>query len=117
MLAHCINEGCSAPFRYLREGRLFSLAIERDTQSGDGVLRLNGQVEHFWLCGRCSRTMTLSIDNGRIQVVPRTDIPRASQGLSVDEHGSGRFYVKRPGHPRPAKGKCHPPSAPRRSMR
>lgn len=69
MVSKCANPACSAPFHYFREGKLFQV----DTTGTD--LRQQGQhlvtskpphrVEHYWLCGACSATMTLSYDPGK----------------------------------------------------
>lgn len=65
MISKCANPACSARFLYLHEGKLFR--FEREAQNHDEVLlgfdpavlkRENG-VDYFWLCGKCSATMTL----------------------------------------------------------
>jgi hypothetical protein len=60
MLAKCSNPSCSALFRYLTEGRLYRL-------ESDPALRTSGSspAEYFWLCGFCSSTMTLCLDEDR----------------------------------------------------
>lgn len=55
MLAKCANPKCSTDFRYLEEGKLFRL--DHDS-AGAGEAR----PEYFWLCRRCSQTMTLRLD-------------------------------------------------------
>jgi hypothetical protein len=54
MIAKCANPECGAPFRYLREGRLFQ--VDRDAAGhrivGPFLLSEGGpphQLEHFWL--------------------------------------------------------------------
>lgn len=66
MVAKCSNPSCSAPFRYLEDGRLFRL--ERDPALGASQSK---RVEYFWLCQRCSSTMTLRLreDGSVIPVV------------------------------------------------
>lgn len=60
MLAKCANPSCSAVFRHLQEGKLFRLETEITLASpvsfgaGDP-----GKTEYFWLCSRCSKTVTL----------------------------------------------------------
>jgi hypothetical protein len=56
MLGKCSNPSCSAPFRYLRDGKLFRL-------EADPRLRTSkpNKLEYFWLCDRCSLRMTLRI--------------------------------------------------------
>jgi hypothetical protein len=63
MLAKCANASCSEFFRYLESGRLFRL----DT---DGAGPSATPPEYFWLCHRCSRKMTLRLDESNgIKVV------------------------------------------------
>lgn len=65
MISKCANPACSARFLYLHDGKLFR--FEREAQNADEVLvgfdptvlkRSNG-VDFFWLCKKCSETMTL----------------------------------------------------------
>ena len=55
MLSKCANPDCPKTLRYLREGKVF-----RIESAGKKTPR---KVEHFWLCGDCSRTMTLVPDH------------------------------------------------------
>ena len=65
MLAKCANPSCSASLRYLLEGRLFrleadpALAPSVDSFSASGG---RDKTEYFWLCSRCSKTVTLRLD-------------------------------------------------------
>lgn len=70
MIAKCANPECGAPFRYLREGRLFQ--VDRDPAGrrtvGPFLISEGGlphHLEHFWLCGGCALRMTLAIDAER----------------------------------------------------
>ncbi len=64
MLQKCANPACTAPFRSLREGKLF-LA---ETFPSDLSTAFNGsrqklrRREHFWLCDACSARFTLRFD-------------------------------------------------------
>jgi hypothetical protein len=60
MLQKCANPACAAPFRSLREGKLF-LAENHAAELGDRKLRR----EHFWLCVACSAQFTLRFDEQR----------------------------------------------------
>jgi hypothetical protein len=56
MVSNCANPSCSAIFRYLHEGTIFQVATRTPT---DGK-RLGGNgLDRFWLCGECSKTMTI----------------------------------------------------------
>ncbi len=67
MLSKCTNPACSTPFQYLREGKLFQIAVDPHAQS---QIHLVGKmpshkVEHFWLCGVCATQMTLAYQRGK----------------------------------------------------
>jgi hypothetical protein len=66
MIAKCANFSCSTPFRYLHEGRLFRFEADAAGDSG----RAGRRVEHFWLCERCARTLTLEFCEGRVVMRP-----------------------------------------------
>lgn len=53
MVNKCANPKCAKPLHYLREGRVFVFDAERDSDSPIH------RMEHFWLCGVCSQTMSL----------------------------------------------------------
>lgn len=67
MLSKCANPSCDAPFRYLRDGRLFQ--VERRGAAG---ISLSGHnVEHYWLCAACAQRLTLvRKEDGSVQVIP-----------------------------------------------
>jgi hypothetical protein len=52
MVNKCANPKCSKPLHYLREGRIFVFDAESENESPH-------RMEHYWLCGECSRTMRL----------------------------------------------------------
>lgn len=78
MLAKCANPACSAPFLYLREGKLYQMEVGTSPSAGapDHQLvprdaRSARRLEFFWLCGNCARRMTLVSQGGSgIVVVP-----------------------------------------------
>lgn len=63
MLSKCANPTCSDTFRYLHEGRLFHVAV------GLAPSDQAASFERFWLCGTCSRKMTVVSSGLGIQVV------------------------------------------------
>ena len=69
MVSKCANPACSAPFHYLRDGKVFRLQVDQNGELGSEPKLVNGhrlhRVEHFWLCGACSQTMTLSVDKSK----------------------------------------------------
>ena len=87
MLAKCANPACTAPFLYLREGKLYQIEVGADSaanrsfeQNADNPpvknRKLDRRLEFFWLCGRCATQMTLAFDRGGGVVV----VPTRSQG-------------------------------------
>jgi hypothetical protein len=65
MLTECSNPSCVAPFRYLKDGRLFRLESDPTLWSSK-----SNRVEYFWLCHRCSSEMTLRLkEDGTVVTV------------------------------------------------
>ncbi len=60
MLNTCANPNCSESFRYLRDGQLFRLQAEVKGSSSE-----ISNPEYFWLCPRCSETMSLRLAEDR----------------------------------------------------
>lgn len=79
MLHKCANETCNAPFRRLREGKLFQVETEYFVGRGPSATatkraRPARRVEHYWLCDACSPFVTLTFDRGRgVITVPLPD--------------------------------------------
>jgi hypothetical protein len=77
MLQKCANPSCTAPFRSLREGKLFlaeTFPQNPNHQPFDGAHRKMRRREHFWLCDACSIHFTLRFDAERgMLTVPLTD--------------------------------------------
>ena len=76
MVEKCANPKCFEPFDY-RQGRL----SYRPMQLLDGSLPANNHgVEHYWICGLCSKTFTFE-PPARFGVVftPRSTAPPKGQ--------------------------------------
>jgi len=72
MVAKCSNPSCSA--RFLKEGRIFRLESDSAFRSPN-----SDRVEYFWLCQRCSSTMTLRLtEDGTVVTVL---LPEAIRGV------------------------------------
>jgi len=72
MIAKCANPVCSTAFHYLREGKIFRM--ECDPSGSPLKPKLAGskpvrKIEHFWLCGPCSATLTLVMNEGKVETV------------------------------------------------
>ncbi len=75
MLSKCAAPSCSAPFRYLTEGRLFRLELDplRNGRVIDNAGRLLNQ-EYFWLCDSCCKVLKLHLDkDGDVVAVSPVD--------------------------------------------
>jgi hypothetical protein len=59
MLSCCANSACRKPLHYLREGKIFLFSVRKPQEPED---RSIPRLEHFWLCGTCSREWTLAMD-------------------------------------------------------
>lgn len=73
MVSKCANPSCSAPFRYLHQGRIF--AVRPHSPDRGNVSR--AVVERYWLCDTCAKTMTLVLRNGGVLLDP---LPAANKG-------------------------------------
>ncbi len=69
MVSKCANPSCSGTFRYLHEGRIFHVAVGSTAQQ---KLAIHGipTLERFWLCGECSRKMTVISHPAGVLIVP-----------------------------------------------
>jgi hypothetical protein len=76
MLSKCANPACTAPFHYLRDGKLFQIdtAVGSPHSPGPELVtepRHPQRIEFFWLCAQCSTTMTLAFQRGKgVVMVP-----------------------------------------------
>lgn len=71
MLAKCANPECTAVFRRLGDGKLFRVPRVATASSPSGAGKKTVTMEHFWLCNKCTETMTLGIDRERsVTVIP-----------------------------------------------
>ena len=77
MVSQCANPDCRRELHYLREGKVYQFVLSTKT----GGKRL----EHFWLCGDCSKTMILTCVNQSdvkterlIRIAQTRKVPRGS---------------------------------------
>jgi len=79
MISKCANPECSAPFRYLRDGKLFRVDLDQlaSLPTAHSDSEKWHRLEHFWLCGRCAATMTLVAEKGRgVLALPLSQVLR-----------------------------------------
>jgi hypothetical protein len=74
MVSKCANPTCQAPFRYLHEGRIFTVRADSGTQRHDGA---DPKVERYWLCSTCSENMTLVLQDGKVSLRTLAAVPEA----------------------------------------
>jgi hypothetical protein len=74
MVSKCANPSCVAPFRYLHEGRIFTVRARETEHRPDGA---DPKVERYWLCSTCSDRMTLVLQSGRVLLRALAAIPEA----------------------------------------
>jgi hypothetical protein len=67
MLSRCLNPTCKAAFRYLYDGRIFT--VQRLVTSPDG-LNTERMIEHYWLCELCSKSMKVVVESGVPTAIP-----------------------------------------------
>ena len=77
MISKCANPACNEPFLYLRGGKLFRVERwEGAETNGEAREKLSHNVEHFWLCSRCSAVMTLVYLKGKgVATLPLNQSP------------------------------------------
>jgi hypothetical protein len=83
MVSNCANPNCAKPLHYLREGRIFVFDVAA-AGSAPGGKRLR-RIEHYWLCGECSQTMTVVSSTEGVRVVAR---PRTRRVAEAGMYGS-----------------------------
>jgi hypothetical protein len=68
MLSECANASCGRPLTSLSEGRLYqfeivSISVSATDESTESLTETpHRETAHFWLCGSCAKTMTLSLE-------------------------------------------------------
>jgi len=64
MVSQCANPECRRKLHYLRDGKIYQFALSPKTGSR--------RLEHFWLCGQCSKTMILiCVNQSEVKTVGR----------------------------------------------
>jgi hypothetical protein len=85
MVNNCANPKCGKPLHYLREGRIFIFDLPDQISAVSG--KKTRRIEHFWLCGECSRTLEMQQSKDRVQVFVRPKSPLGLQ-MAAAEHQS-----------------------------
>lgn len=69
MLEKCANPACSAKFLRLHDGKLFVTEVENDDMSD--TCGYEHQLQYFWLCSSCCRSMTVVLEKGKSATAAR----------------------------------------------
>lgn len=70
MVSKCANPACAARFLYMHKGKLYRFELEAQPDKGpslglDPTMRKHSNgVQFFWLCEKCSASMTLVLCKG-----------------------------------------------------
>ena len=115
MLDKCANPACPATFRNLRDGRVFVTEVEADDQTV--VSGHAHQRQYFWLCGSCSRTMTVTVEKGKtVQVVRLAVQANAARAASLGSLATTWLAVTSPARTKPPASAVAIFPAPRKPM-
>jgi hypothetical protein len=78
MIIQCANPACAAPLRYLFGGRLFQFEVRSHDADPNSLLPTRKSprpVARFWLCSRCSPTLSLSFDlREGVKLIPQVPV-------------------------------------------
>jgi hypothetical protein len=67
MVNHCANPACKKQLHYLRDGKVFLFSAKKSSENSS---KLPNRLEHYWLCGKCAKQWTLSMDgNAEVKLV------------------------------------------------
>lgn len=69
MLSKCANPACSAAFRFLHEGRIFTVVSgpAASLEAGWDHTQARPQ-ERYWLCQQCAQRLTITVVDGHAVV-------------------------------------------------
>ncbi len=68
MVSQCANLDCRRELHYLRDGKIYQFVLSRKTDSK--------RLEHFWLCGECSKSMILiCVGQSEVKIVGKDGTP------------------------------------------
>ena len=75
MIGQCANPNCKRELRYLRDGKIYAFQLSTGTK--------HTRLEHFWLCGECSKRMILTTCVNHSEVKTMTE-PRSLRIPTVE---------------------------------
>jgi hypothetical protein len=84
MVNNCATPKCGKPLHYLREGRIFVFDLPNKAAAVGG--KKARHIEHFWLCGECSRTLEMEQSTDRVQVFLRPKSRLRAEISAADQH-------------------------------
>lgn len=72
MVSKCANPSCSAPFRYLHQGRVFAFTSQSEREHHAGGSKSESKstkTEYWWLCSECCAKFEVHFHGGHGTVV------------------------------------------------
>ena len=81
MLSKCLNPLCSAPFRYLHEGRVFNIDLVSPDHAQEGS-RFH-RIEHYWLCSSCALHFKVVVEHGQVFTRPLRPRPGEDEAFTL----------------------------------
>ena len=85
MVSNCANPKCAKPLHYLREGRIFVFNVQDSSVKTSGE-KQSHRLEHYWLCGACSRMFVVEHRSDNIRLAPRLSVSKYVVQEKVEEH-------------------------------
>lgn len=79
MVSQCANPDCRRELHYLRDGKIYQFVLSSKTGSK--------RLEHFWLCGECSKNMILICVNQSDVKIARNSAHRVAHAWSMGKLG------------------------------
>jgi len=66
MITNCVNPSCRVSFSHVREGRI--ITVDR-VLNPVTARRHECPTEQYWLCGTCSKSFKMVVEDGRVTTV------------------------------------------------
>jgi hypothetical protein len=80
MVSKCANPSCSAPFRFLHQGKVFRVETQPESPNQESLSpkKPARHLEFYWLCEHCASLMTLAVSKDGVSIRPRLHAMRAA---------------------------------------
>ena len=87
MLSKCANPQCGAPFRNLKEGKVYVAEYYDEGDvcllvgSAKSIGKKTSRHEMFWMCGTCDRAFVLAVNGNEVVTVRRGQLGKGHHPL------------------------------------